>query len=102
MEENSVDRTLSEASDDVSQLRERIAALKEDATPTPSFGSEFHLVFSLGFVVVGSIALGAYVGKRLAQHYHQPALETVAMLMSIGLAALSVYGLLRPVLRKRQ
>lgn len=90
-----------EGRSDVEHLQDRIAALEETSSPDSSTGGrELHLVFSLGFVVITTLGMGAYGGKWLAHRFDWPGLEVGVLMLSVCLAAFSVYKLLRPFLGK--
>ena len=90
-----------EGRDDVEHLQERIAALNEaTASDSVAGGRAMGLVSSLGFVVVSSLALGAYGGKWLATRYAMPSLQIVVLLLAVCFMFVSVYKLLRPFLAK--
>ena len=85
---------------DIASLKKRIAALEEDASPGLSGGREMHLVFSLGFVVVSTLAMGAYGGQWLAKRFAWPGLENGVLAVSLCLAMFSAYRLLKPFMGK--
>ena len=91
---------VSEEVDDIGRLRSRIAAMEEIKPPDPGNGRELHLVFSLGFVVVTTLAMGAYGGQWLAKRFAWPGLEVGVLWASVVLAVLSAYRLLRPFMGK--
>jgi hypothetical protein len=87
--------------DDVTHLQERIAALDEANTSDRVAGGQaVGLVSSLGFVVVSTLALGAYGGKWLAARYDMPSLQIGCLLLAVCFMFFSVYKLLRPFLSK--
>ena len=90
-----------EGRNDVEHLQERIAALDEaNASDRVKGGQAMGLVSSLGFVVVSTLALGAYGGKWLAARYGMPSLQIGCLLLSVCFMFVSVYKLLRPFLGK--
>ena len=101
MEDDSIESVPSEELDDIGLLHRRIAALQEKPNPDGVGGSQaFHLVFSLGFVVVTVVLMGAFGGRWLAERFAMPGLSLGVLLLSVGLAVISVYKLLRPFMGK--
>ena len=83
-------------------LQERIKELQaeKESPNVPAGGRELHLMFSLGLVVVSTLAGGSWLGRYLAVRWNWPGAETATLVAAVLLAAFSAYKLFRPFLGK--
>ena len=86
---------------ELDELQERIQRLKEKSPETTSQipVAGMHLVFAMGFTVIGSLMAGDYFGSYLSQKAGNPQYSLVGWLLGLGLAVFSVIGLLRPYMK---
>ena len=86
--------------DELEKVEQRIRELK-GSPPGPSDRPQagVHLVFSMGFTVVGALVMGDFFGRLASEKAGNPQLRLVGWVLGLGLAAVAVYKQMRPFLK---
>lgn len=80
------------------EVEQRIRELKTPRKGDLTLGRGMALVFSLGFVVVGSLYGSYLLGHWLDQKYHSQLFTPLVVLVGLGLAAFMGYRLIKPLM----
>lgn len=83
-------------SDSVEELQGRIQRLKDEEPKAQAPIASIHLAFSLGATVIGSLLMGDFFGRKLAEYAGNPQYRLVGWALGLGLAGLAGYKLLKP------
>ncbi len=86
---------------ELDDVQKQIAQLKAENLKKPPEAqvAGMHLVFSMGFTVLGALYMGDQFGRYLSLKAGNPQYGLVGWVLGLGLAIFAVYGLLRPYMK---
>ena len=88
-----------EPGDHLDRLEGRIAELKEPIKREKTLALGLSLVFSMGTVVASCLLLGFWTGEWLKKRYDSELLGLVPLLLSLVMAGVGAWKMMRPLLK---